>query len=799
MPILPTKKVSKQEAGAKKVRAVARPAPTLRSVLFWVCVLLLVLVPLVFTTAVYRVYVLPKFSALLVGSSVVVLLIALMAALNAESRQWLRAVKSRHAVLVCLYFAAVGMSTFASASPIASLFGTDAVQMGFITQLCFLPCFAGLVVAIGTSNERLKMVLWAMSLTGLLAAVYAFAQFAGRDPFLPASLYTFESAAGPVVRVPGPLGHSNYLGNFLLYTTGLSAGLAFASRGQASRIAFAATAISLAAIAFSGTRGAWLGAAVSLATFVIAEIKRGEDSQRWWNRRRFIGAAAAIAIVVVSTAIIISSPFSRSIGLRARSFVTDRLTGSGRTLLWRDAVGMVPVYAVIGCGPEGFNRAFLAYKSEELARYSPNINNESSHNSYLDAAISYGLPGALLYVAIIASAFLLLIRSRRRAVGRDMRFIITGLVSSLAGVVVHNFFIYDQIPTGLYFFAFMALPLSVSSVIGAQQITKERRGKEAAPALAHSQAEGLGEPRPSITLRSRAWAWRSVIAAAFVFVAAACWFVISEARADVAIKRAFASAKAGDLQGLISHGERATRSLNPTGAYDFLFARALAIYVDKTRPDPQTTVLTGLDIDELKARRKKAVEMGISYAEKSAGRSLTPGSNYLLMGYLARAAGDVKRLRAYAIEAIRLDPNFFGGHWMMAEAHLDEGDREGAVREAKLALRFRPGWSDAELVLARAEGRKPYGNPRVEDLVQRACKLIDAGNAVNAQMLLRRAIRVSGEPCAVCHKMLAQVYEKQGRYGQAIAAWQAYISIAPDDAAREEARSRIEFLRQKTG
>ena len=747
----------------------------LHAAIVWVCVSLLVLVPLVFTTAVYRVFVLPKLAVLLLGSSVIVLLTACLAA-GAHAGDLWRPLKSPHALLVGLYAVIASLYTLGGVTPIGAFFGTDAIQMGLVTLLCFVAFFGGLLIAVGSSRERLVVVLWAVSFAGLIAASYAFAQFFGRDPFLDTSLYTYRSPSGAVVRVPGPLGHSNYLGNFLLYTTGLTAGLALASRGRAFRIAIVAVALSIVAIVFSGTRGAWVGIVVTAVTFAALELRRRSASDAWWNRRRAFGVAAAGAIILVAGLIIVSNPATRMVGVRARSFVTDKFTGAGRTLLWRDAVRMVPAYAFIGCGPEGFNRAFLAYKSEELARFSPVINNESSHNSYLDAAISYGLPGAALYVAIISSSFALLLKSRRRAATRELRFVITGLVSSLSGVVVHNFFIYDQVPTGFYFFAFMSIALAVSRVTTSEQAPQD----------------GGAARREAGRSSLRAWTGRSAVVAAFALFVATGWYVIGEVRADMAIKRAFASARAGRFDEMVRDGQRATRSLNPTRAYDFLFARALAVFVERTKGAVHET-------GEAREQRRKAIEMGIVLAEGSVTHSLTPESNYLLAGYLSLDSGDFERVRAYASEAIRLDANYASGHRLMAEVHLAAGDREAAAREAGIALRLRPNWSEAQLVLAQADRRKLYGDARVEDLMHRARALADAGKPNDAERLLLRAIRISSQPCPDCHQILAQVYEKLGRTDKAINEWRTYSSLAGSDAARVEASARVERLQQKTG
>ena len=123
---------------------------------------------------------------------------------------------------------------------------------------------------------------------------------------------------------------------------------------------------------------------------------------------------------------------------RARALMTEGVSSSGRALLWRDSLKMVPSFAIIGCGPEGFRKVFPSFKSKELADLSPKSNNESSHNSFLDAAISYGLPGAALYGAIIALALALLIRTRRRALAQNQRIIITSLLSSLVAALAHN-------------------------------------------------------------------------------------------------------------------------------------------------------------------------------------------------------------------------------------------------------------------------------------------------------------------------------------------------------------------------
>jgi O-antigen ligase len=752
-----------------------RPERQPNAALFTVCVLVVVLVPLVFSTAVFRIYVLPKLLVLLLGATAVVVLTALAGVGHSKSK-FVQLLRSKQVLLVTLYMVVVAMATLFGVSPLASLMGSSPIAMGLMTRLCFLALFVGLIVGVGRDEARLPVLLWAMALTGLVASAYASLQFFGRDPFLSPSAYTFDSAEGGVLRVPGTLGHSNYLGNFLLYTTPLSVGLALASRGRARRIAVAGAALSIAAIAFSGTRGAWLGAIVGALTFSLLEIRSVSRSAPTTKTRLTIRAVAAAAILLFAVATIAWSPASRSIIRRARSFVAEGFTGAGRTLLWRDSAMMAPRYAVIGCGPEAFGMAFLAYKSKELARYAPQINNESSHNSYIDAAVSFGLAGATLYVAMIASAIALLLKARRR-VGERKRLIITGLVSSLAAVSVHNFFIYDQIPTGLYFFAFMALSVIVSNPTPSTDETNNEA------------------PMRSNDERARRRLFWPVASAGLLLFLVATWYTVSIARADMAIKKAFYAAADRDFSGVVRNGELAAQAPDPTGAYSFLFARALARYVDTIKSDARKQGEPAGKISS--PLRARAIEMATAQAQTSLAHTLTPESNYALLGYLALAAGDSAALRQFAGEAVRWDPYYFNSRWLMAEAFLADGDREGAIREAELALDLRPGSPEATSVLRRARGDIRTSETKSQSLIDRARISSERGDTAKSVELLTRAIRNSSGRCPSCHRALALLYEKANRYSDALAEWQAFAREAPDSMATEEAAAHIAFLKQK--
>ena len=735
-----------------------------RSSVFWLSLSMLAAVPLSFSTAVHRIFSLPKFAILIVGSSVLVFLLGLMAASPAQ-RDHLRVLRSKHVLIVSLYFIAMAVSTVSGVAPVASLFGSFENQMGLITRLCFLICFLSLMVGIGNSQDRFRQTVWAMSLTGLTAATYAFIQFFGRDPFLPPLLYTFDSVAGPVVRVVGTIGHANYLGNFLLYTTPTSVALALATEGRVRMLALIATAVSIAAMIFSGTRGAVLGLIVGAIVFFVLQLRIARAS---FNRRTAQRAAVALAIILGAIVMISFNPASRNITARAISTIKEGGTGAGRTILWRDSAKMIPRFALTGCGPEGFRKAFLAYKSKEIAQLAPGTNEESAHNSYLDAAISYGLPGAILYVAIIASSFSLLMRARRRASDQGIKSLVTGLLSSLVAVAAHNFFIFDQIPTGLYFFALAALAQSALSV-----------------AVASSQKSDMSPVKhPALSPRWYGWA---VMAVGVAIMIAAVWYAVSLMRADFELNKSFTAASAGDYEGTVRRGRRAAQSLEMTGAYNFQYARALALYADLAGSAPESGKM---------AARTSAIDMAVTQAGRSLAHTLTPDSSCLLLAYLALISGNAPDLRAWATEALKWDPYYAGAHWLMAEAYLAEGNREEAKREALIALDINPNSQEARSALMRAQGMKDPSQMTVEELLAYAQKDADQNKMKKAERKLLRAIERTRGQCLDCHRALALIYEVTGEYNKAITAWGIFLEQTSDRAAREKAQSRIASLKQ---
>ena len=760
-----------------------------RRALFGMAVALLFLLPLVFSTAVQAIYSLPKFILLLTVAAVLLfLLVRVMSGPGAA----FALLKSKQTKLVGLYFAAITLSAAFGVAPRVSWFGTTSNFMGWLSHLGFLICAVALLVGIGTSALRLQMTLWAMAACGGVVSLYAVIQALGVEPFVSPAVYTFNSAAGAVLRVCSSLGHSNYLGNFLLYTMPLSVGLAALARGKTMWLAVLIFVLSLTAILASGVRGAWVGLLIGAVVFALLEgraaLAGALFADRQWRVPILAGAAVSLLLALV---VVLVSPASRSVAERLRSLRQEGLSSSGRLLLWRDALKMVPAYAVLGCGPEGFRKAFLAYKSKELAQLSPTQNNESAHNALLDNALSYGVLGAVLYLAVIISTLRLLVRARGRAPSAGWRLVLSSLVAAFAAALAHQVFIFNQLSTGLYFFAFLALAAAAANVFPDGPVPSANK--------ATTETSGTG-----------GWLRQSLTAATAVLVLAAAWYAVGLVTSEVAFTRLFSPPVAGNFAALTQQGERVTQSPMPTGAYHFLYARALDTYA-RTLASPGAALRSGNPAEV----RQQALQLATQHVERSLAHTNTPDLNYSLLASLALTTGDTEKLHAAATEAVRYDPNNFHTRWLMAEAALARGDKEQAAREAELALEIKPespqaafaltrarnagdadAYSEAEMLIARQ--RNLARKRGAEQLIQAARKLTQAGKWEKAKTKLQTALVSTDGNCADCRRELASLYESMQRYEKAIPEWEAFLNQTTDPEVIARTKAHIELLRQKS-
>lgn len=88
---------------------------------------------------------------------------------------------------------------------------------------------------------------------------------------------------------------------------------------------------------------------------------------------------------------------------------------TGRLEIWKRGIGYASAYPLFGVGVDNFPLAERTL-SDEARLHAGNWRGTVAHNSYVEIAAETGIPGAVLYLFMIGSAFVMLRRNRTRLV-----------------------------------------------------------------------------------------------------------------------------------------------------------------------------------------------------------------------------------------------------------------------------------------------------------------------------------------------------------------------------------------------
>ncbi|MEK7722336.1 MAG: O-antigen ligase family protein, partial [Elusimicrobiota bacterium] len=218
-----------------------------------------------------------------------------------------------------------------------------------------------------------------------------------------ASLWALWQGPG----APSTLGNPDFLASYLAGCGPLLPALSVRSKGWRAWAWAAGGAFCFAALLASGSRGAWLAAAlIWLPSFALA-----------WRRaagsgRRILSTLAVFCALLLIGNLIFKSQTSVFVRERAAAALrTDTKAFSGRKLMWKVAREMVRDRPLLGQGPGGYHYKYLEFQAREFAKsgaaplYKYWTYTHSAHNAYLQLAADSGLLGfhALLIIIVLSA------------------------------------------------------------------------------------------------------------------------------------------------------------------------------------------------------------------------------------------------------------------------------------------------------------------------------------------------------------------------------------------------------------
>lgn len=259
----------------------------------------------------------------------------------------------------------------------------------------------------------------------------AIAYLAGATVYAAIVVMRFETGAGAQWR----LGHlyyydANDFATFAVTAMPLGLYLLHAGRTALGRALGAASLVVLTlAFARTGSRGGFI-ALVAAAGFIL--FRYTAISVRWRA-----GAFALIAVVLLGAA---SDQYWRQLTTILSDTDYNVTEESGRLQIWQRGIGYMLQFPVFGVGPNNFQAAegtLSPFASRQQLGIGVRWN--AAHNTYIQAGAELGIPGLLLFLGVIGSAFGALRRSARsdsRGLPSGAPELTQALTASLIGFIV---------------------------------------------------------------------------------------------------------------------------------------------------------------------------------------------------------------------------------------------------------------------------------------------------------------------------------------------------------------------------
>jgi O-antigen ligase len=354
------------------------------------------------------------------------------------------------------------------------------------TTACLLALLSWVVLSIPTSiypGNSYRLLAENFIKTVLMYFVIAGSVRGSRDIERLASVYYLSAViytAIVLTRFDLGGGAAWRLGNLYYYdandfatfaVTAMPIGLYFAHAGRRSmtRIICAIGLVLLTVgLVHSGSRGGFL-AVLAMGAYVV--LRYTAIAVRW--------RVSAFAVVALVFFVVASGEYWRQMGTIGADTDYNQTEESGRRQIWARGIGYMLDNPLLGVGANNFPTAegTLSPFAARQQYGGRGVRWNAAHNSFVQIGAELGIPGLLIFIALLGSAFAALIGSKRQR-RRNPAFrgrvleLRQGLTASLIGFVVGAVFLslaYSEMLYTLLAFAASMAKISGTAVPGARR------------------------------------------------------------------------------------------------------------------------------------------------------------------------------------------------------------------------------------------------------------------------------------------------------------------------------------------
>jgi O-antigen ligase len=396
--------------------------------LIYLGVAVLLLIPFIVTDSLFFPFVTGKAYTFRVVAEIIIaiyLILAVLYPIYRPKNNWIF-------ITFLLFVISLFYSNLMGVNPTASFWSNFERMEGWITIVHLF----GLFIALGSILREKKDWIWIFNTSIVLSLFMVFSAFG----------QVLES--GFNTRVDTTLGNSTYLGIYMLMNAFLSLFMLLRQKISFSSwqswfyiISFVLQSI----IVFqTGTRGSMLGllGGILLTAILITFLNK---EQKFFRKVSLI-LISAVIIFVGSIFVFKDTNLIQNISplKRITTININEGTAQARINNWQMATEGFKERPVFGWGQSNFNYVFDKH-------YLPKHHGNETwfdrvHNILFDWLIAGGIFGLLLYISILLSAIYYLFKAGK--LEPNEKAVMIGL---LAGYFVHNFFVFDQIVSYIYF------------------------------------------------------------------------------------------------------------------------------------------------------------------------------------------------------------------------------------------------------------------------------------------------------------------------------------------------------------
>jgi len=292
-------------------------------------------------------------------------------------------------------------------------------------------------------------------------------------------IYAFSQIKGADDRIFGSLGNSSYLGGYAMVHFFLAIYVAvdvikrlmFSFRKIPAKIRentifadvilvvlyVAIGLFNLAVLYQTGTRGSFAGLLVGLfiTSIIWAIAEKKLPLFRWVGIISVIIVVAVVAFLGINkNADFVKSNylvnrFAQLITWDINKLLSDQ--GHSRTMIWGMSYEGVKEKPILGWGQDNFPYVFSKYY--DPAMYAQEQWFDRIHNVFFDWLIAAGFLGLLAYLVLFLSAIYTLWKKTDDNWSVTERALLTGM---LIAYFVHNFFVFDNLASYIFFFTILA-------------------------------------------------------------------------------------------------------------------------------------------------------------------------------------------------------------------------------------------------------------------------------------------------------------------------------------------------------